>query len=645
MNYWCIYVLLLLNPLFTNAGTFYQGVIYVERGQSTTVELPTSLVNEYQNFSGSNLKWKSSNSCLIVATSAQFHCSIQPKSGMAFANDVQLKCTFNSWYNNNYMTTEVVWDVILKEPVTSITLNVKTCSLSVGGKKQIEKTITPTNATNINVTWKSSDNSVAIVNNGLVTAISEGKATITCSAQDGSNCQDSCVVYVGDFSVYDDELDEPDDDWSNIGNYNIDWYTSNKNNIEYTLTTNKELAGLAYLVNNGYYEFKGVTIKLGADIDLTGKYWSPIGYGGSVFRGSFDGQGHSIKGIYIHFIPDQRVFGFFGSVSGESSNSMIYIKNTIFKGVVNVQDANYSSIDITTCIGGVSGSLTYVSLEDCICYMPISFRFKDKGCVCRIGGIAGGCNMSVIHHCKYKGNISLEENKYACDKHYIGGVIGYSYRSKIEYSENISDVIKYIDNSGTGKDEQAKYIGAISGYYNELDISSISYCRSIIGEIYLSNNFSYSIHHDWIYTVQGVRGINCYCSISKITCGSPKVYDTLDLKTSGWSCFMNSDLTTKGWGGKLTNLSSVSTAFTSEQMKTPAFLNQLNKYSRSNLGEPIWTQDEGGFPYIDYETVDVRPVLQEKTIDSQHYYSLTGQQLKTPQKGINIVGGKKVIVK
>ncbi len=58
-------------------------------------------------------------------------------------------------------------------------------------------TATPSNANNKNVTWSSSDESVATVNNsGKVTSQGLGTAVITATTADGSNLSDSCLVTV-----------------------------------------------------------------------------------------------------------------------------------------------------------------------------------------------------------------------------------------------------------------------------------------------------------------------------------------------------------------------------------------------------------------------------------------------------------------
>jgi alpha-tubulin suppressor-like RCC1 family protein len=79
--------------------------------------------------------------------------------------------------------------------VTGVSLNKTATSLAVGGQEQLIPTIQPSNATNQNVTWASSDNSIATVNNGLVTGVVAGTAIITVSTVDGGKTA-TCVVTV-----------------------------------------------------------------------------------------------------------------------------------------------------------------------------------------------------------------------------------------------------------------------------------------------------------------------------------------------------------------------------------------------------------------------------------------------------------------
>ncbi|MBR4298131.1 MAG: Ig domain-containing protein [Bacteroidales bacterium] len=64
-------------------------------------------------------------------------------------------------------------------PVATVTLDITSCEIVVGNIVTLTATVTPDNATNKNVAWSSSDNSVATVEDGVVTAVKPGTATIT----------------------------------------------------------------------------------------------------------------------------------------------------------------------------------------------------------------------------------------------------------------------------------------------------------------------------------------------------------------------------------------------------------------------------------------------------------------------------------
>ena len=78
-------------------------------------------------------------------------------------------------------------------PVSSVTLNKTALALTVGGTETLLATVLPGNATDKTVAWSSSDPAVASVENGTVTALAVGTATVTASA--GGKSMD-CTVTV-----------------------------------------------------------------------------------------------------------------------------------------------------------------------------------------------------------------------------------------------------------------------------------------------------------------------------------------------------------------------------------------------------------------------------------------------------------------
>ena len=82
--------------------------------------------------------------------------------------------------------------------VSNVTVNPATVKLtSKGQTAQLSASVLPNNAENKSIVWSTSNASVATVdNNGIVTAVANGNATITAAALDGSGKSGSCVVTV-----------------------------------------------------------------------------------------------------------------------------------------------------------------------------------------------------------------------------------------------------------------------------------------------------------------------------------------------------------------------------------------------------------------------------------------------------------------
>ena len=79
--------------------------------------------------------------------------------------------------------------------VTGISLNKTSVNMHTGDTLTLKATISPTNATNKSVKWESSAPTIASIdNNGLVTALSDGSATITCTSLSNTNISANCTI-------------------------------------------------------------------------------------------------------------------------------------------------------------------------------------------------------------------------------------------------------------------------------------------------------------------------------------------------------------------------------------------------------------------------------------------------------------------
>ena len=188
-----------------------------------------------------------------------------------------------------------------------------------------------------------------------------------------------------------------------------------ESNGSYTVTSADGLMNIAELVNGGKTD---INITLTADIDLTGKDWTPIGtdYDNS-YKGTFDGGGHTIKGLTV--TTNDQFVGLFGYLDKAgtvknvvmegiqiTSNHVLMSGNT--GGVVGyswgtIENCSVSgSVSGTNCVGGVVGSQKAGSITGC------SSSAIVKG-TRYVGGVAGE-KWGTMTACYATGNVTLEIN-------------------------------------------------------------------------------------------------------------------------------------------------------------------------------------------------------------------------------------------
>ena len=158
----------------------------------------------------------------------------------------------------------------------------------------------------------------------------------------------------------------------------------------YRISTGAELAWLAAQVNDGN-DFSTKTVTLTNNIDLNNKAWTPIGNSDSVFAGTFDGNGHTISGLYINITGSYssakkgRLYqGLFGCVEDGT------VQNLIVTGSVTI--GNEKSVNVSY-IGGIVGINDGGKVQNCGFYGTVSAKQNvsktPKDCTKDNGGVVG----------------------------------------------------------------------------------------------------------------------------------------------------------------------------------------------------------------------------------------------------------------
>lgn len=171
--------------------------------------------------------------------------------------------------------------------------------------------------------------------------------------------------------------------------------------------------------NKAAQKDESINCTLTADIDLTGKDWTPIGtdYDNS-YKGTFDGGGHTITGLT--FTTNDEYAGLFGWLNRAGT-----VKNVVMEGVQITSNQIYGgsiggvvgyswgtiencsvsgSVSGTVYVGGVVGAQIGGSITGC------SSSATVKGTV-DVGGVAGQTNSSAtLTACYATGNVTIEIN-------------------------------------------------------------------------------------------------------------------------------------------------------------------------------------------------------------------------------------------
>ena len=316
----------------------------------------------------------------------------------------------------------------------------------------------------------------------------------------------------------------------------------NEINGVYQIGTKEELYWFADKVNNDNANYGSANAVLTADItvntgvlkadgnladDTSGfTSWTPIGYYNSssdyvLYSGTFDGQGHTISGLYFNAPSTNYVslFGYLGS-GGEIKN--VGVIDSYFNGRFAVGGVcGWNKGTITGCYntGTVSGSGNYVggvcgrndngTLTDCYNTGTVSGTSNFVGGVCGenygtitgcyntgtvsgsgdiVGGVCG-YNLSTITDCYNTGTVSGSASNVGgvCGRNYNGTITGCYNTGAVSGTDGVGGVCG--SNSGTitdcyntGTVSGIEYVGGVCGYTDNGTITGSYNAGTVTGE-------------------------------------------------------------------------------------------------------------------------------------------------------------------
>ena len=206
---------------------------------------------------------------------------------------------------------------------------------------------------------------------------------------------------------------------------------------------------------------------LTADINLTGKKWTPIGTAlNNSYKGNFDGGNHTISELTVKGSDEYAgLFGYIGSGGTVKNVKLEKVQITSdyqYAYVGGVAGNNNGAIENCSVSGSVSGNSTYNSVGGVVGYQwggsitrcSSSATVNGTGSV---GGVVGQTNYgATLTACYSTENVTLESNN--SDNNYAGGVVGVNGASSTLTACYATGKV-----TGTGTGSGSIYVGGVTG--------------------------------------------------------------------------------------------------------------------------------------------------------------------------------------
>ena len=415
---------------------------------------------------------------------------------------------------------------VIPVQVTGVSISPKSASVGLGHTVQLTALIKPSNATNKNLSWSVSDETIISVDDrGTVTGLSLGTATATVTTEDGgfsasaeiTVCyapantwtaigtlnKDFCGVFNGDgYAVRGIYINTQESFQGLFGNSGGDSIIANLGVAESYIYGDTEVGGVVGRNDTGYngVEYSGGTVTNcynTGSVTGEGHVGGVVGFNvgtvincyntGSVTGGYCVGgvagchNSYSITDCYnTGNITGERLVGGVvgtsgstvtncyntGSVTGEGHVGGVAGSNGDFGTVTNCY--NTGSVTGISNVGGVAGSNHSPITE---CYNTGNITGERL-----VGGVVGE-NTATVTGCYNEGSVTGEE--------YVGGVVGHNDARGLNVTATVTDC--YNTGSVTGERLVGGVVGlgdggTVTGCYNEGIVNGNESVGGVVGE-------------------------------------------------------------------------------------------------------------------------------------------------------------------
>lgn len=239
--------------------------------------------------------------------------------------------------------------------------------------------------------------------------------------------------------------------------YDISWYDAAQ--TTFAISNYTQLAGLARLANGtaegvtSAVNFRNKTVTLTADINLNGQTWTSIAANGKEFCGTFDGQGHTIRGL-----AGNALFGKLGS-DGTVKNLTVEgnIENSTFSAAL-IQTMNAASkllncVNRASITGSAAAGLVYQTSGNQWAQQAVISGCANYGAVTATNNIAAGIvynhNYALISNCYNVGAINGKDAAAGISWQHSGSIQN-CYNAGTLTSEGKRGAITYEGGTGRG---------------------------------------------------------------------------------------------------------------------------------------------------------------------------------------------------